>query len=65
MTGLYWEWIVQRGRAFGKTIDADYTEVHFEELVKHPRETLAQIGAVHRSQSGLRAYPESWHWVSE
>jgi hypothetical protein len=44
VTGLYWEWIVQRGRAFGKKIDADYTEVHFEELVKHPRETLARLG---------------------
>jgi len=44
VTGLYWEWIVQKGREFGKTIPADYTEVHFEELVQHPKETLARLG---------------------
>ena len=42
--GLYWEWIVQRGREYGKKIAADYTEVHFEELVKNPDETLARLG---------------------
>src|SRR5215831_5063199 len=42
--GLYWEWIVQKGREFGKAIPADYTEVHFEDLVTNPRETLARLG---------------------
>jgi hypothetical protein len=44
VNGLYWEWIVQRGRHYGREISADYTEVHFEELVKDPRETLARLG---------------------
>jgi hypothetical protein len=28
----------------GKALDADYIEVHYEQLVQNPRETLAQIG---------------------
>jgi hypothetical protein len=42
--GLYWEWIVQQGRIFGQSMGADYMEVHFEELLAHPQETLDQIG---------------------
>ncbi len=42
--GLYWEWMVQRGRRFGKDLGADYTEVHFEDLMAKPRETLAKVG---------------------
>jgi Sulfotransferase family len=41
--GLYWEWIVQQGRSFGRSAGADYTEVHFEDLLAQPRETLAQV----------------------
>jgi hypothetical protein len=44
VTGLYWEWIVQRGRELGKKLGSDYTEVHFEDLVKQPHETLARLG---------------------
>jgi hypothetical protein len=42
--GLYWEWIVQHGRGFGRALGADYMEVRFEELVARPHETLQQIG---------------------
>lgn len=42
--GLYWEWIVQRGRESGKKLGLDYTEVHFEELVRQPNATLARLG---------------------
>jgi len=42
--GLYWEWIVQRGRNFGRTAGADYMEVRFEDLLARPQETLEQIG---------------------
>ena len=42
--GLYWEWIVQQGRSFGRSAGADYLEVHFEDLLAHPQETLNQIG---------------------
>jgi len=43
--GLYWEWIVRRGRSFRPLLGADYMEVHFEELLARPQETLDQIGA--------------------
>lgn len=42
--GLYWEWIVQQGRRFGKLLEGDYVEVRFEELLADPHETLEQIG---------------------
>jgi hypothetical protein len=42
--GLYWEWIVQQGRSFGRSAGADYLEVHFEDLLARPQETLNQIG---------------------
>jgi Sulfotransferase family len=40
VAGLYWEWIVRRGRAQGKALGRDYYELHYEELVEKPRETL-------------------------
>lgn len=42
--GLYWEWIVRQGREFGRSMGADYMEVHFEELLAHPQQTLDKIG---------------------
>jgi hypothetical protein len=42
--GLYWEWILQQGRRFGRSAGADYIEVHFEDLLSRPQETLNQIG---------------------
>ena len=42
--GLYWEWIVNKGRRDGQDLGADYTEVHFEDLVSRPHETLARLG---------------------
>jgi len=44
VAGLYWEWMVQRGRERGRKLEADYTEVRFEYLVTQPRETLAHLG---------------------
>lgn len=41
---LYWEWIVQKGRAMGQRIAPYYTEVRFEELVTEPRRILAELG---------------------
>ncbi len=43
VAGLYWEWIVRRGREYGKALGADYREVRFEELVTRPRETLSGL----------------------
>jgi len=41
--GLYWEWMVNKGRRDGRDLGGDYTEVKFEELVNRPRETLAGL----------------------
>jgi len=43
--GLYWDWMVNTGRRDGRALGGDYTEVHFEELVTNPRETLARLGS--------------------
>jgi hypothetical protein len=42
--GIYWEWIVQRGREYGRMLRPDYLEVHFEDLINSPQETLNKIG---------------------
>jgi hypothetical protein len=42
--GLYWEWIVQRGREYGKQLGADYLEIHFEDLISSPQDTLTTVG---------------------
>jgi hypothetical protein len=43
-TAMYWEWMVRRGRDYGREISADYIEVHYEDLVADPRRTLRQLG---------------------
>ena len=45
VAALYWEWMVRRGRRAGRSIAPDYLEVHYEDLVHTPQETLNQIGA--------------------
>jgi len=44
VAGLFWEWIVQRGREYGRRLGPDYYELHYEDLVKKPQETLAKLG---------------------
>jgi hypothetical protein len=44
VAGIFWEWIVGKGRGFGKTLGADYIEVRFEDLLSDPRATLLQLG---------------------
>jgi hypothetical protein len=44
VAGLYWEWIVRKGRERGKRLGASYHEVRFEELIANPQETLSRIG---------------------
>lgn len=43
-SGVYWQWIVQQGRAYGKLLGPDYLEVHFEDLIRSPQQTLNRIG---------------------
>lgn len=42
--GLYWQWLVQKGREYGRELGPDYLEVRYERLVQHPEETLATLG---------------------
>jgi hypothetical protein len=44
VAGLFWEWIVAKGRQFGCTLGANYEEVHYEDLLADPRSTLARLG---------------------
>lgn len=43
--GLYWEWIVRKGRADGIALGSDYMEVRFEDLILNPRQVVAGISA--------------------
>jgi hypothetical protein len=42
--GVYWKWMVRKGRAAGEKIGRDYYELHYEDLVEKPRETLGRLG---------------------
>jgi len=42
--GVYWDWMVQRGRESGRQLGEDYCEVRFEKLIADPRTTLAGVG---------------------
>ncbi len=44
VAALYWEWIVRKGRRYGQRLGPDYLEVHYEDLVQSPRETLNKMG---------------------
>jgi LPS sulfotransferase NodH len=43
-TALYWDWMVHKGRQYGRQIPDDYIELHYEDLVTEPRPTLARLG---------------------
>ena len=43
-TALYWQWMVETGRHYGRRFAADYLEVRYEELVAEPQRTLTAIG---------------------
>jgi hypothetical protein len=42
-TALFWEWMVRKGRKYGREIPRDYFELHYEDLVCDPRRTLASL----------------------
>lgn len=44
VAGLYWEWIVRRGRDHGRALGGDYYELHYEDMVAKPHETLRALG---------------------
>jgi len=41
--GIYWEWIVNKGRQSGRKLGADYIEVRYEDLVQRPAEVLRNL----------------------
>jgi hypothetical protein len=41
---LHWRWKVERGRHYGQKVGQRYLEIHFEDLVCRPIETLTRIG---------------------
>ncbi len=41
---IFWRWIVGKGRKYGRSMAGDYMEVHFEDVVQKPRETLERLG---------------------
>src|SRR5438034_6787224 len=43
--GLYWEWIVRKGRKYGAGLGSSYIEMRYEDLVEQPAVTLARLGA--------------------
>jgi hypothetical protein len=43
VAGLYWEWIVRKGRQVGRELGHDYYELHYEDVVEKPRETLGKL----------------------
>jgi hypothetical protein len=44
VAGVYWEWMVRRGREHGRRIGPDYIEVRYEDLISRPHETFALLG---------------------
>jgi hypothetical protein len=52
VSALYWEWMVRKGREYGRRLGADYLEVRYEDLVRQPRETLKVLsGFMHHDLS--------------
>jgi LPS sulfotransferase NodH len=43
-TALYWEWMVRKGRQYGRLIGNDYIEVRYEELASEPEGILKKLG---------------------
>lgn len=44
VAGLYWEWIVRHGREYGRALGPDYYELHYEDMVEKPHQTLRALG---------------------
>lgn len=69
VAALYWDWVVRKGREYGRTLGGDYLEFHYEDLVQDPRDTLKKIGRfiehdldydrIHNSGIGTVAEPNT------
>ena len=71
--GLYWEWIVRKGRHLGSVLPKQYMEVRYEDLVQRPEETFhgvvrfiggepdsdrAKITSIGSAKEALTSFPE-------
>jgi sulfotransferase family protein len=45
VAGVFWGWMVQKGREYGAMMKKDYLEVRYEDLAMRTDETLQRIGA--------------------
>jgi len=45
LAGIFWRWIVSKGRRYGRAMGSDYLEVRYEDLVQNPRDFLARLGS--------------------
>ena len=45
VSGQYWEWLVNKGRAEGLALGRDYIEVHYEDLYFRPRDVLTRLSS--------------------
>jgi hypothetical protein len=45
VSALHWMWKVRTGRRYARVLGSDYLEVHFEDLVLNPSDTLEKVGA--------------------
>ncbi len=44
ISGLYWQWVVSKGREYGRQLyTSDYLELRYEELVQHPQNALKTL----------------------
>jgi len=43
VAGLYWEWVVRKGREYGRRVAPHYIEIRFEDLINEPHETLRKL----------------------
>ena len=51
--GLYWEWMVNKGRRDGRSLGGDYMEVHFEKLISAAARDAGPVGRVHWTRPRL------------
>ena len=42
--GMYWKWHVRTARSAGRQVGQDYYELHYEDLVQRPNDTLYRLG---------------------
>jgi hypothetical protein len=65
VTGMFWEWMVQRGRKQGQRLAGDYMEVRFEDLQAQPQNTLTKIGEFIQYDFGLPTHHARRNWLSK